>query len=86
MRAAFELYRPFERDAENNREALQLNGKLAVPVLAVGDETSILGPLVEEMMRELAESVMGIRAPECAHWIPQESPIALAAAHHSGSR
>jgi pimeloyl-ACP methyl ester carboxylesterase len=36
MRAGFELYRAFDRDADDNREALRRNGKLSVPVLAVG--------------------------------------------------
>jgi hypothetical protein len=34
MRAAFELYRAFDRDVENNRAALAQNGTLTVPVLA----------------------------------------------------
>jgi len=77
MRAGFEVYRAFDRDAEDNRDVLKRNGKLTVPVLAIGGATSTSGPLVEEMMREVAESVTGLRVPRSAHWIPEENPSAL---------
>jgi pimeloyl-ACP methyl ester carboxylesterase len=80
MRAGFELYRAFDRDVEDDREALARNGKLTVPVLAVGGATSTSGPLVEEMMREVAEDVSGVRVSRSAHWIPEENPSALSAA------
>jgi pimeloyl-ACP methyl ester carboxylesterase len=80
MRAGFEVYRAFDRDAADNRDALARHGKLVVPVLAVGGATSTSGPVVEEMMREVAASVTGVRVPRCAHWIPEENPAALAAA------
>jgi hypothetical protein len=34
MRAGFEVYRAFDTDARDNRDALACNGKLTVPVLA----------------------------------------------------
>lgn len=77
MRAGFELYRAFDRDAEDNRAALERNGKLTMPVLAVGGATSTSGPLVEEMMREIAGDVTGLRVPATAHWIPEENPQAF---------
>jgi pimeloyl-ACP methyl ester carboxylesterase len=77
MRAGFELYRGFDRDAEDNRMALERNGKLAVPVLAVGGATSTSGPLVEEMMREVAEDVTGLRVPGTGHWIAEENSSAF---------
>ena len=80
MRAGFELYRAFDRDAEDNRAALVRDGKLTMPVLAVGGATSTTGPLVEEMMREVAEHVTGLRVPGTAHWIAEENPAALATA------
>jgi pimeloyl-ACP methyl ester carboxylesterase len=79
MRAGFELYRAFDRDAQDNRETLARNGKLTMPVLAVGGEISTSGALVEEMMREVAEDVTGLRIPGTAHWIPEENPDALVA-------
>ncbi len=78
MRAGFELYRAFDRDAEDNRAALARNGKLTIPVLAVGGEISTSGALMEEMMREVAENVQRVRVPRTAHWVPEERPGALA--------
>jgi pimeloyl-ACP methyl ester carboxylesterase len=77
MRAGFELYRAFDRDAEDNRASLSRNGKLTIPVLAVGGATSTSGPLVEEMMREVAEDVAGLRVPRTAHWVAEENPQAF---------
>jgi pimeloyl-ACP methyl ester carboxylesterase len=79
MRAGFELYRAFEQDAIDNRDALKRNGKLRMPVLAIGGTTSTSGPLMEEMMREVAEDVTGLRVPGTAHWVPEENPEALTA-------
>jgi pimeloyl-ACP methyl ester carboxylesterase len=80
MRAGFELYRAFDRDAADNRAALAANGPLTVPVLAVGGEISTSGPVVEEMMREVADDVTGVRVPGTAHWVPEENPGAFAEA------
>ena len=77
MRAGFELYRAFDQDAADNRAALARDGKLTVPVLAVGGEISTSGELVEEMMREVAEDVTGVRIPRTAHWVPEENPDAF---------
>jgi pimeloyl-ACP methyl ester carboxylesterase len=77
MRAAFEVYRAFDRDVEDNRDALKRNGKLTVPVLAVYGTISNSGPLVEEMMNEVAETVTGLRVPRSAHWIAEENPLAF---------
>src|SRR5256885_2857501 len=77
MRAGFEVYRAFDRDAEDNRDTLKRNGKLTVPVLAVYGTISNSGPLVEEMMHEVAETVTGLRVPRSAHWIAEENPLAF---------
>ena len=77
MRAGFELYRAFEQDAEDNREALRRNGKLDIPVLAVWGAISNTGPLLEEMMHEVANDVTGLEVPGAAHWIPEENPAVL---------
>ena len=74
MRAGFEVYRAFDQDIADNRDALRRNGKLTMPVLAVGGATSTSGPVVEEMMREVAEDVTGLRVPAAAHWIAEENP------------
>jgi pimeloyl-ACP methyl ester carboxylesterase len=79
MRAGFEVYRAFDQDAADNRAALLRNGKLTIPVLAVGGATSTSGPLVEAMMREVATDVTGLRIAESAHWIAEENPEAFTA-------
>jgi pimeloyl-ACP methyl ester carboxylesterase len=78
MRAGFELYRAFGQDARDTRAALERHGKLTVPVLAVGGAISTSGDVVEEMMREVAADVTGIRIPDTGHWVPEEAPAALA--------
>jgi pimeloyl-ACP methyl ester carboxylesterase len=77
MRAGFELYRAFDQDSDDNRESLRRNGKLSIPVLAVGGAASTTGPLMAEMMREVADNVTGFRVPNTAHWIAEENPSAL---------
>jgi pimeloyl-ACP methyl ester carboxylesterase len=77
MRAGFELYRAFDRDITDNRAALARNGKLSIPVLAVGGQASTTGPLMAEMMREVAENVTELRVPNTAHWIAEENPHAF---------
>lgn len=74
MRAGFEVYRAFDRDARDNREALERDGKLTIPVLAIGGEISTSGALMEEMMGEVAEDATGLRLAGTAHWIAEEQP------------
>jgi pimeloyl-ACP methyl ester carboxylesterase len=77
MRAGFEVYRAFERDGDDNRNTLQTNGKLTIPVLAIWGAISNSGPLLEEMAREVAEDVTGLHVPRAAHWIAEENPSAF---------
>ena len=60
-----------------NRDALRRNGKLDIPVLAVWGAVSNSGPLLEEMMHEVATDVTGLEISRAAHWIPEENPAAL---------
>jgi pimeloyl-ACP methyl ester carboxylesterase len=77
LRAGLELYRTFDRDIEDNKQFLAEHGKLTIPVLAVGGEASTTGPLMAEMMREVADHVSDLRIPSAAHWIAEENPRAL---------
>ena len=74
MRAGFELYRAFDQDAADNRATLALYGKLGMPVLAVGGVTTTSGPLLKDMMLEVADDVTSVTVPETAHWIAEENP------------
>jgi len=77
LRAGLELYRAFDRDVEDNRQWFAEHGKLTIPVLAVGGQASTTGPLMAEMMREVADDVTELRVPNAAHWIAEENPQAL---------
>ena len=74
MRAGFELYRAFDRDIRDVRDGLSAQGKLAIPVLAVGGDISTTGPLMAPMMREVAANVTELRVPRTGHWIAEENP------------
>jgi pimeloyl-ACP methyl ester carboxylesterase len=80
MRAAFELYRAFERDGADNQDALRRNGKLVIPVLAAWGAISNSGPVLRDMMEEVANDVTGVEIANAGHWIPEENPGALVAA------
>ena len=77
MRAGFELYRAFDRDGEDNRTALERDGKLTMPVLALGGASSFFAPVAAEMLHEVAETVTTAAIPECGHWCAEENPRAL---------
>ncbi|NOT93878.1 alpha/beta fold hydrolase [Ferruginibacter sp.] len=74
MRAGLEVYRAFEQDIADNKELLKRNGKLIIPVLAVGGEISTSGSLMYEMMQEVAQNVSPVRIPNTAHWVVEENP------------
>ncbi len=77
MRAGFEVYRAFDRDAEDNRAALKKHGKLTVPVLALGGTSSFYLPIAKEMLAEVAKHVTVAPIPDAGHWIAEENPEAL---------
>jgi pimeloyl-ACP methyl ester carboxylesterase len=79
MRAGLEVYRAFDRDVDDNRTILKQSGKLKMPVLTVGGEISTLGPVMGEMMTEVADHVRSVRVPGTAHFIAEENPAALTA-------
>lgn len=54
MRAGFELYRAFDRDAEDNRTVLKKSERLTLPVLALGGEASFFVPVAKPMLQEVA--------------------------------
>jgi pimeloyl-ACP methyl ester carboxylesterase len=80
IRAAMEVYRAFDQDVADNRAALEHDGKLTLPVLAVGGASSTTGRLMEPMMREVADDVTALLVPGAGHWIPEEQPRVLAQA------
>jgi pimeloyl-ACP methyl ester carboxylesterase len=60
--------------AEDNRNILARNGKLKMPVLALGGDKSFgRGAECIESLRRVAENVRGGLVKDCGHWIAEES-------------
>ncbi len=77
MRAGFEVYRAFDHDAEDNRAALKKNGRLSMPVLALGGTSSFYLPIAKAMLAEVAKKVTVVGIPDAGHWIAEENPKAF---------
>ncbi|MDQ1251148.1 MAG: hypothetical protein QG646_217 [Euryarchaeota archaeon] len=71
MRAGFEYFRAFPDDSKQNKEYLK--SKLSMPVLALGGAQSF-GPLIVNMVKEVATNVSGGMIEQCGHWIADERP------------
>ena len=75
FRALLEIYRALPRDADDNRNILSRNGKLRMPVLALGIDKSFgRGNECIESLRRVAENVRGGLVGDCGHWIAEEQP------------
>jgi pimeloyl-ACP methyl ester carboxylesterase len=78
MRAGFAQFAAFDQDAVDNR-AFVANGKLTMPVLAVGGEKSF-GTTMAVVMRAAATDVQELVIPSSGHWLMEEQPVATVAA------
>lgn len=78
MRAGFAQFAAFDQDAIDNRAFLAANGKLAMPVLAVGGEKSF-GATMATVMRFAASDVTEGIVADSGHWIMEENPQATIA-------
>ena len=75
MHSAFEQFKAFYADADDNKALLKKNGKLQMPVLALGAGSSFgTGMAVE--LRFAAANVTGGIVPASGHWIMEENPAA----------
>jgi pimeloyl-ACP methyl ester carboxylesterase len=72
---AFEQFGAFNQDAIDNKEMLANNGKLTMPVLALGAEKSF-GAAQAEILRLVATYVTAGIVPASGHWIMEENPKA----------
>jgi pimeloyl-ACP methyl ester carboxylesterase len=75
MHDAFEQFAAFNPDAADNKAFLASNGKLPMPVLALGAEKSF-GPGMADELRFVASDVTGAIVPASGHWIMEENPQA----------
>jgi pimeloyl-ACP methyl ester carboxylesterase len=79
FRAMFEYYRALQADAADNQAMLAREGKLRMPVLALGGDKSFgrgLEPL--HSMQRVATDVRGGVIPNCGHWVAEEAPEFIA--------
>ncbi len=78
MHAGFSQFAAFDRDAIDNLVFLA-QGKLTMPVLAVGGEKSF-GPTMAVVMRAAATDVKEVVIAGSGHWLMEEQPVATIAA------
>ena len=74
MHDAFEQFAAFNQDAIDNK-ALLAQGKLNMPILALGGEKSF-GPGMAVELKFVATQVQGGIVPNSGHWIMEENPQA----------
>jgi len=77
MRAGFAQFAAFDQDAIDNR-AFLANGRLTMPVLAVGGEKSF-GTAMADAARAGATNVTAAVIPDAGHWLMEEQPAATVA-------
>lgn len=73
LRATLGYSRALYRNAEDNRRAIERDGKLAIPVLALGGDHGA-GEKPARSLRQVAEQVEGAVIPNCGHWASLEQP------------
>lgn len=77
MHGGFSQFAAFDQDAADNK-AFLAQGKLTMPVLALGGEKSF-GPMMATVMRFAATNVTEGVVPDSGHWIMEENPKATVA-------
>ncbi len=75
MHSGFAQFAAFDQDAIDNKAFLAANGKLKMPVLAIGGEKSF-GPQMAVVMRFAADNVTEGVIADSGHWIMEENPDA----------
>ena len=79
FRAMLEFYRATPVDAADNMSMLARNGKLKMPVLALGGDKSFgRGLETLQSLQRVAENVKGGLVPNSGHWVAEEAPEFLA--------
>ena len=75
MHDALEQFAAFPQDSIDNQAMLAANGKLNMPVLALGGEKSY-GANMETELKAVANHVAGGVIPDSGHWVMEENPAA----------
>ncbi|CDZ42347.1 Putative hydrolase [Neorhizobium galegae bv. officinalis] len=75
FRALISYYRAFPQDVIDNQKILAENGKLKMPVLALGGDSAFgRGMETYDSVARVAENVRGGIIPDCGHWVAEEAP------------
>jgi pimeloyl-ACP methyl ester carboxylesterase len=74
IRAGLEVYRAFEKDAEENREWVEKHGKVKVPSLLMMGKEFMLAQSAESMASEYHEGAEILTVEDSAHYIAEENP------------
>jgi len=78
MHAGFEQFKAFDQDAIDNRAMMLADGRLKMPLLAVGGGNSF-GTTMAHVMRFAADDVREAVIPNAGHWLMEEQPKATVA-------
>jgi len=79
MHGGFSQFAAFDQDAIDDRAFMAKNGKLAMPVLAIGGEKSF-GLTMAVVARYAFSNVQALSIPDSGHWLMEEQPAATVAA------
>jgi pimeloyl-ACP methyl ester carboxylesterase len=74
IRAGLEVYRAFEKDAEENRNWKAEHGKVKLPSLLMNGKEFMLAQSAESMADEYHEGANLLTIEESAHYIAEENP------------
>lgn len=75
LRALLAYYRAFFSDAADNEASTKRDGKLEMPVLALGGDSGFgRGMECFESVSRMASNVQGGLIPNCGHWVAEEAP------------
>lgn len=77
LRAGIMYYASVWQDSEDNTSIVEKNGKLKMPMLAVGGEASS-GAYVSLLFQDVAENITTLVVPNAGHWLGDENPNFLA--------
>ncbi|MDB5534979.1 MAG: putative hydrolase, partial [Hyphomicrobiales bacterium] len=72
---SFEQFKAFPQDSEDNQALLAKQGKLTMPVYALGGEKSYGAGMAAEL-NVVASNVTGGIVPASGHWVMEENPDA----------
>jgi pimeloyl-ACP methyl ester carboxylesterase len=79
FKAMLEYYRALPVDAADNQSFLARDGKLRMPVLALGGEKAFgRGMECLQSLQRVAENVRGGLVPKSGHWVAEEAPDFIA--------